>query len=132
MIGPAQPGHHRTDGWIEVSFGVEPGFSRKVGGLHHHVWLMIALPAIHGANQGEPIEHRCLLRVILAEMNTRQLGRDILERAADFRRHLRFHIPRVNVRRTAGHPKQNHGFAAGQRITCGGGFGSKTEQAGQG
>ena len=108
LFGTMVFGDERTDRRIEVAVGIRARLGGAVRGLHHHVRLVIALPAIDRADERELIEHRRLLRQILANVDAGQLGRDVLERPANLARHRGLHVPGVDVRWAARHPQQNH------------------------
>lgn len=126
--GPCHHGGHRR---VQVSLRIDPGSRRPETGLHDVVRLVVAVPTVHRADQGEVVHHGGLLGQVLADMDSRDLGRDVLEGAADLRGHPGFHIPRVDVGRPAGHPEQYH------RLPTGGtswrrGVRTQAEQSGQG
>ena len=107
MIWTTILGDHGAKGRIKMPFGIDAWCGSTIGRLHHHVRLMIAVPAIDGTNEREFIEHGCLFRQELADMGARQLRGDGLEGATNFNRHVRLWVPGIDLRGAAGHPEKD-------------------------
>ena len=111
------------------------GFSARLGfevaGLKHLVRLVVAVAGIDRADDRHPIQHRRLLRQILAELHAGQPRGDRRKRPANFRRHVRFDVPSVDVARPASHPQQNDALASRRRPPRLGGLSTRPQQIGQ-
>jgi hypothetical protein len=75
---------------------------------------VVAVAAIHGANDGEAVEHRGQLREVFAEEDAGKFGPRDAERSAVFRRAVRLGVERVDLARAACHPEENDRFPAGR------------------
>ena len=108
-------GDHRADGRIHVALPIDPRLGLQVCRLQHLVRLVIALAGIDGADERELVEHRGLLRQMLADDDARQLRLRDAERTAVFERLIGLRVPGVDVARPAGHPQENDALAAGRQ-----------------
>ena len=71
-IGPAaMPGDDRGDGRIFVPFRIHPRLGFEIAGLKNLVRLMIAVPRVDRADDGQLVHHRRLLGQILAQPHAR-------------------------------------------------------------
>ena len=116
---------------IHLRLGIGARLGEDVGGLHHHVRLVIAAAAVHRADDGELVHHRGLLGQVLAEVNARKLCGNGFERPAITGRRVGLRIPHVHVAGTAGHPEENDRFVAAHRATGCGGLRTDAEQVRQ-
>jgi hypothetical protein len=82
---------------------------------------MVTVPGVHRSDNGEPIEHRCLLRHVLAKQDAGQFGGDDFDGTTVLERAIGFGVPGVYVAGTAGHPEQNDRLAALDWLPCLGG-----------
>ena len=107
---------------IHLRLGVRARLGADVGGLHHHVRLVVAAATIHRADDGELVHQRGLLGQMLAQVNARQLRGNGLERPAIAGRRVGLRVPHVHMAGTAGHPEEDDGLVAAHRAAGGGGL----------
>ena len=87
--------------------GLSRGSASQVGRLEDLVRLVVAVPAVHRADDRELVEHRRLLRQVLAERDAGQPGGDDAEGAAVLERAVGLGVPGVDLAGAAGHPEQD-------------------------
>ena len=116
-------GDNGCDGWIMLGFWIRARFCLQVGCLKDHIRFMIAELSIHRSNNREPIQHGGLLRQVLANANTRQLGWNRSKWTTIVEWPVGFWIPSIDLAWASCHPQQNDTFllatsrAAGNCIT---------------
>ena len=107
------------------------GSASRLAGLEDLVRLVVAVPGVHRADDRELVEHRRLLRQVLAEQDAGQPGGDDAERAAVLERAVGLGVPGVDLAGAAGHPEQDDGLASPDRPARLGGAGPVAEQVRQ-
>ena len=106
-------GNNRANGRVLLGNGVGTGFGFQVRCLEHRVWLMVAVPGIHRADDCELIEHARKLRQVLAYLYAGQPGGNHAKGAPVFNRPVWLGVKRINMTGAAGHPEQDHRLVAG-------------------
>ncbi len=130
-IGAVVLGHDRADRRIHLAVGVDPRSGGEMAGLEDLVRLVVAFASVHRSDDREPVEHRRLLRQVLAELDAGELRRDHAERSPVLERPAGLRVPGIDLARSAGHPEQDHGLIAADRPARLGRPGPFAEQARQ-
>src|SRR5580704_18099208 len=82
MIRAAEFGNQRSDRGVLVTVAAQTRLGVEVGGLKDAVWLMVAVAGVDRADNREVVEQGGLFRQMLADPDSRQPGRNCIERAA--------------------------------------------------
>ena len=112
-IRGASARHDGREARIHLRLGVRAWLSADVGGLHHHVRLVIAAAAVHRADDGEAVHQSRLLGQVLAEVHAGELGGDGLKRSAIAGRRVRLGIPHIDMTGTTRQPEQDDRLLGG-------------------
>ena len=111
-------GDDRADRRIHVALPIDPRLGLQVRRLENLVGFMIAVAGIDAADDRELVQHRRLLRQMLADHHARQLRLRHAEGPAIFERLIRLRVPRIDVARPARHPEKNDALAARRGASC--------------
>ena len=125
------PRDNRADRGIHLRGGIGPPLGFEVAGLKHLVWLVVALSAIHRAEDRELVEHRRLFGKMLTDDHAGQFGRDHAKRPAIHQGTVGLGVPRVDLARPPSHPEENDRLIATNRLAVGRSLGATSQQFGK-
>ena len=108
LVRPSKPRGERAHRRVTAAVGERWRLRQRVAGLHGGGVMIAAFPAIHGADQGQPVHDTGLQRQVLAHSEAGDLGVDRPKRTANLDGGTGFGVPRIDVAGTAGEPEENH------------------------